>query len=151
MKAMARDPAARYQTATEMKEDLTAQLRADLPRRTFAPGELVMREGEPGDSAYIILQGTCRAFKVVDGEEIELRVMGAGEVFGETAILSHKPRTASVQAISPLTVQVVTPEELEEGVGMNTWLGLFVRTLAERFREVDERLAKLESTLHRDY
>jgi serine/threonine-protein kinase len=151
MKAMAYDPAARYATATALKEDLVAQLRADLPRRTFAAGELVMREGDPGDSAYIILHGTCRAFKLVDGEEIELRRMGPGEVFGETAILSAKPRSASVQALTPLTVQVVTPEELEEGVGMNTWLGLFVRTLAERFREVDERLTKLESSLHRDY
>jgi len=75
--------------------------------------------------------------------------MGPGEVFGETAILSRKPRTASVQALETLTVQVVTPEELEEGVGIHTGLGRFVRTLAERFREVDERLTSLEALLIR--
>jgi serine/threonine-protein kinase len=142
MRAMAKDPRDRYASALELKDDLLTQLRgsADLPRRTFAAGELVMREGEPGEAAYIIVEGSCRAFKTVDGVEIELRRMGAGEVFGETAILSAKPRTASVQALDTLTVRVVMPDELEEGVGMKRWVGAFVRTLAERFREVDDRL-----------
>jgi serine/threonine-protein kinase len=146
MRAMVRDPRERYQTVSAMKEDLVAQLRggADLPRRTFAPGELIMREGDPGEAAYMIVQGTCRAFKLRDGKEIELRRMGPGEVFGETAILSAAPRTASVQALDELTVRVVTPDELEEGVGLNTWVGAFVRTLAERFRELDERLTPAE-------
>jgi serine/threonine-protein kinase len=151
MKAMAIQPSARYASATELKREILAQLRggADLPQRTFAAGELVMKEGDPGEAAYLIVHGTCRAFKIVDGEEVELRRMGPGEVFGETAILSDKSRSASVQALEPLTVQVVTPEELQEGVGLNTWVGAFVRTLADRFREVDERLTLLESRLAR--
>jgi serine/threonine-protein kinase len=151
MKAMAFDPAQRYASATELKQDLVTLLRggADLPRCIFAEGDLIMREGERGDAAYIIVEGTCRAFKVVDGQELELRRMGPGEVFGETAILTRKPRSASVQALSTLVVQVVTPEELEEGVGFHTGLGLFGRTLAERFREVDERLTTLEAMLIR--
>jgi CRP-like cAMP-binding protein/tRNA A-37 threonylcarbamoyl transferase component Bud32 len=142
MKAMAADPAQRYQTATELRDDLMAQLRGAqaLPQRTYHTGEVVMEQGEIGDAAYLIVSGTCRAYKMVDGEVVELRRMGPGEVFGEAAVLSAQPRTASVQALEPLTVQVVTSEELEEGLGMNTWLGVFVRTLAERFREVDERL-----------
>jgi serine/threonine-protein kinase len=142
MKAMAKDPRDRYASALELKDELVALLRgsADLPRKTFAAGELVLREGEPGEAAYMIVEGTCRAFKTVEGREIELRLMGPGEVFGETAILSAQPRSASVQAIDELTVRVVKPEELEEGVGMNKWVGAFVRTLAERFREVDGKL-----------
>jgi serine/threonine protein kinase len=149
MKAMARDPAERYQTATELKDDLQIQLRGgtDLPRCIFAPGDVVMRQGDPADAAYIIVSGTCRVYKNIDDEEVELRRLGPGEVFGETAILSRKPRTASVQALETLVLQVVTPEELEEGVGVNTGLGQFVRTLAERFREVDERLTRLETSL----
>jgi serine/threonine-protein kinase len=149
MKAMAPDPAERYPSATALKNDLMAQLRGGqiLPQRTFAAGAVVMEQGAPGDAAYIIVSGTCRAIKMVGGEVIELRRMGPGEVFGETAILAAKPRTATVQALEPLTVQVVTSEELEEGLGMNTWLGVFVRTLAERFREVDQRLTELEAQL----
>jgi serine/threonine-protein kinase len=85
-------------------------------------------------------------FKTVDGEDVDLRQLGPGEVFGETAILSRAPRTASVQALETLVLQVVSPEALEEGVGIHSGLGLFVRTLAERFREADERLATMASS-----
>jgi serine/threonine-protein kinase len=151
MKALERDRDARYPSALELKEALLAQLRggADLPQRTYGTGEVIMREGEPGEAAYIILRGSCRAFKTVDGNEVELRRMGPGEVFGETAIFTTAPRTASVQALEVVRVQVVMPEELREGVGLNTWVGKFVRSLAERFREVDERLAQLEVALAR--
>jgi serine/threonine-protein kinase len=147
MKAMAADPAQRYPTATALKDELVAQLRGgtDLPRCIYSAGDMVMVEGEPGDAAYIIVSGTCRVFKTVDGEDLDLRQLGPGEVFGETAILTHAPRTASVQALETLVLQVVSPEALEEGLGSHGGLGLFVRTLAERFREVDERLAKLDA------
>jgi serine/threonine-protein kinase len=148
MKAMAADPAERYPTATALKEDLVAQLRrgVDLPRCIYGGGDMVMVEGEPGDAAYIIVSGTCRVFKTVDGEDVDLRQLGPGEVFGETAILSRAPRTASVQALETLVLQVVSPEALEEGVGIHSGLGLFVRTLAERFREADQRLATMASS-----
>jgi CRP-like cAMP-binding protein len=81
------------------------------------------------------------------GTEVELRRLGPGEVFGETAILLRAPRTASVQALETLVLQVVSPEELEDGVGVHTGLGLLVRTLAARFREHDERLTELEAEL----
>jgi len=146
MKAMAAEPAARYASATALKDDLVAQLRGgvDLPRCIYGAGDMVMIEGEPGDAAYIIVSGTCRVFKMVDGAAVELREMGPGEVFGETAILSQAPRSASVQALETLVLQVVSPEALEEAVGINSGLGLFVRTLAQRFREADERLARLD-------
>jgi eukaryotic-like serine/threonine-protein kinase len=147
MKALAADPAQRYATATALKDDLVAQLRGgtDLPRCLYSAGDMIMVEGEPGDAAYIIVSGTCRVFRIVDGVEVVIRELGPGEVFGETAILSRAPRTASVRALETLVLQVVSAEVLEDGVGVHSGLGLFVRTLAERFREVDERLARLEA------
>jgi len=147
MKAMSADPADRYPSATALKDDLLGQLRGgiDLPRCIYGAGDMVMIEGEPGDAAYIIVSGSCRVFKTVNGEDVDLRELGPGEVFGETAILSRRPRTASVQALETLVLQIVSPEVLEEAVGVHGGLGLFVRTLAERFREADERLAKLDA------
>jgi tRNA A-37 threonylcarbamoyl transferase component Bud32 len=147
MKALAPSPADRYPTPAALKDDLMAVLRGGsvFPRRTFAAGELVMREGESGEDAYIIVQGTCRTFKEIDGQEVELRTLGPGEVFGEIAILSSKPRSASVQALEPLTVQVVSQEELRDAAGMNSAIGLFVSTLADRFREVEARLLAFEA------
>ncbi|HEX8113291.1 MAG TPA: protein kinase [Kofleriaceae bacterium] len=149
MKAMARDPAHRYPSAAAFKDDLLVQLRgsADLPRCIFSAGDTIVAEGEPGDAAYIIVSGTCRVFKTVNHEDVDLRILGPGEVFGETAIFSRAPRSASVQALETLVLQVVSPEVLEEAVGLHGGLGLFIRTLAERFREVDERLSQLDAEL----
>jgi len=59
---------------------------------------------------------------MVDGQVVELRRMGPARSSAKRRCC--RPGTsASVQALEPLTVQVVTSEELEEGVGMNTWLG----------------------------
>ena len=76
---------------------------------------------------------------MIDGEKVELRVMGKDEVFGETAILTDKPRSASVEAVTNVTVAVIKGQHFEEELGTGTWLGPFIRALAERFREADQK------------
>ena len=71
--------------------------------------------------------------------------MGPGDVFGETAVFSEGPRTASVKARTDVVLLVVTGEALSQAVGLNSWMGAFVRALADRFRETDERLRALEN------
>ena len=70
--------------------------------------------------------------------------MGPGEVFGEMAVLSNKARSASVRALTNVVLMVVSSEILSSALGLNFWMGSFVRTLVDRFREVDERLRFLE-------
>src|SRR5690349_11077170 len=72
------DPAQRYSSVLELKADVRGFLRGGLylPRKLFQAGELIVREGERGDAAYMLVTGRCRAFRVVDGETEELTVMG---------------------------------------------------------------------------
>jgi serine/threonine protein kinase len=148
LRALAYDPADRYPSVKELQRDLESFQRGswDLPRTIVSAGSNILKEGEPGDAAYVILDGRCTAYRVDEGEEVELRVMGPGEVFGETAIFSNKPRTASVRAVTDVTLVVVTREILSNALGLNSWMGAFVKALADRFREVDERLRALERT-----
>ncbi|MGD9159441.1 MAG: protein kinase [Desulfobacteraceae bacterium] len=142
MKAMSKDPDDRYQSVEEFKNDLQDFLEGSdrFPGRTYRSGALIVREGDTGDNeAYIIRSGRCRAFKEIDGEKIELRIMGTGDVFGETAILTDKPRSASVEAVDNVTVAVIKGQYFEEELQTGSWLGPFIRTLAERFREADQR------------
>jgi serine/threonine protein kinase len=141
MKAMSKEPLERHQSVEELKNDLESFLEGNerFPGRTYRAGDSIVREGEHGDEAFIIKAGECRAFKTVDGEKVELRIMGVGEVFGETAILTDSPRSASVEAVTNVTVAVIKGRHFEEELGTSTWIAPFIRTLAERFREVDQK------------
>jgi Protein kinase domain/Cyclic nucleotide-binding domain/Saccharopine dehydrogenase NADP binding domain len=140
-RAMARDPSARYQTVTELKKDVEMTLRGfPLSAEMFTKGTRIVSEGDSGDCAYIIVRGSCLAYKTVDGERVVLRRLAAGAVFGETAVLSGGIRTATVEAEEEVLVQVVPRQLLEENLGLHTSFGLFVVALAERFREAEQRL-----------
>jgi len=152
MKALSKDPAERYQSVEELKTALEQFLEGSwhFPGRTYMPGELIVREGDLGDEAYIIRAGRCRAFKTINNEKVEMRIMGPGPkgVFGEMAVFSGKPRSASVEAMDDVTVAVVTKRHFEEELGLGAWLGLFIQTLNDRFREADQRLSELEDQLN---
>jgi tRNA A-37 threonylcarbamoyl transferase component Bud32 len=151
MKATAYEPADRYASVAELKRDIESFQRGawHLPRVSLPAGTIVVQEGDSGDAAYVIVEGQCAAYRVEGAAEIELRVMGPGEVFGETAVFSDKPRTASVRALTDVVLLTVTSAVLSQAVGLNSWMGAFVKALAERFREADERLRGMPTSSSR--
>jgi hypothetical protein len=69
--------------------------------RTFQPGEIVVREGNPGDSMFIICDGDVSVMtKDKSGKEVQLADLSEGDFFGEVSLLTGKPRTATIYAIS---------------------------------------------------
>ena len=83
---------------------------------------------------------------MIEGERRALREIGPNEAFGETAVFTRSPRTASVRAVTDVKLIEVSKSALAEGLGLNSWMGTFVRALAERFRELDERLRRREGS-----
>jgi tetratricopeptide (TPR) repeat protein len=65
---------------------------------SFEPGDIVISEGDAGDSLFVIASGIAKAFVRRDGKQKLARAMGEGTFFGEISILSGKPRTATVTA-----------------------------------------------------
>src|SRR5207247_953055 len=104
-----------YPSAEALKENLDDFLRGGgwLETRAFKAGQLILREGAGGGTAYVVVKGTCEAFRTVGGKREVLGKIGAGEAFGELAILSERPRTASVVAVSDVVVKEITAEALE--------------------------------------
>jgi hypothetical protein len=67
----------------------------------FEPGEVVFRQGDPGDLVYTIVNGEVEVIREDEnGEERFLAKMGPGEYFGEMALISDAPRTATVRALT---------------------------------------------------
>lgn len=142
MKALARRPEDRYPSAAALKLDLERFLRGGgwLEEQYFAEGDVILREGEEARAAYILVEGVVEVFKMVGDRRVPLRLMGPGEVFGEAAVFSSKPRSASVVAKSDVKLKVITAESLEMELSKNISLQALVRALAQRFRELDSEL-----------
>lgn len=149
MRALSRDPELRHPSAADLQEDVEAFLRGGgwFAARSFEPGEEIVREGDLGDTAFIIVEGECEAAQGSGAARVRLRAMGPGEVFGETALLTAGPRTATVVALTRVTTLVVTRESLERELSVRGWLGTLVHVLAHRFRDVDAERALLRDSI----
>jgi CRP-like cAMP-binding protein len=70
-----------------------------LHRRSFPAGDIVVTEGDPGDTVFLIASGSVRILVVGGhGRTLEIRRLDSGDFFGEVAALSGQPRTATVVA-----------------------------------------------------
>ncbi|HEY2406047.1 MAG TPA: serine/threonine-protein kinase [Polyangiaceae bacterium] len=141
-KATAPKPEDRYQSVVELQEAVRGFLRGGLhlPRKAFTPGTVIIREGEVGDAAYMIVSGKCRAYRTVGDQKEVLTTMSAGDVFGEMALLLAEPRAASVEAVDQVTVLVLDQQTMTQGLGFDGWTGALVRALAQRFRDVERQM-----------
>ncbi len=74
---------------------------------SYDQGQVIIRQGEPGDCAYFIQSGEVEVLQESDGDQVVLRILHAGDYFGEMALLSGQPRTASVRALTPTKVAVL--------------------------------------------
>ncbi|MFO7567289.1 MAG: serine/threonine-protein kinase [Enhygromyxa sp.] len=139
LRAMAERPEDRFATVEALAVALTRYLRGggwEFETVEIPAGQVVVRQGELADAAYIIVEGRCEVTREDQGQTRVLRIMEAGEVFGETAILAGSPRTATVRALSDVTLYSITGEVFEREVGRwNPWVAQFVQTLARRLGE----------------
>lgn len=74
--------------------------------RNFAKGQVLLRQGDPGDSLFIIDEGTVDILQA-DGAERRIATLGPDDVFGEMALLTGQPRSATAVAIEPTKVWIL--------------------------------------------
>jgi len=86
------------------QEELVAVIHG-LKLLTFAPGDILVAEGGPGDSLFILASGSVKAFvRSPKGHYVKVNELGEGAFFGEIAVLTGKPRTATLTAAAPCEV-----------------------------------------------
>lgn len=71
-------------------------------------GEMLVKEGQRGQELFVIVSGEA----VVTRKGRKVATLGAGDYFGELAVLNPAPRTATVKAKTPMEVLIVTPQHL---------------------------------------
>jgi CRP/FNR family cyclic AMP-dependent transcriptional regulator len=131
--------------------------------RGYAKGTIVVTEGEPALSMYLIHEGQLRVYvSDEEGREVELNTLGPGEYFGEL-MLGSQVRTATVQTTSRAKLTMITRAEFEQALGERPGLAFHViQHLIDRVRQLSRnvqglvsmdvygRVARLFSELARD-
>jgi len=84
------------------QKSLEAIANAAVEQR-YEPGQDIVRQGDTGVGAFIIRSGKVDVIQDRGGKETKLSTLGAGEVFGEMALLDEFPRSATVRAVEPTT------------------------------------------------
>ena len=101
----------------DLSQEAFVSLVNKLSYKLWAPGEQILKEGEPGRSFFVIIEGKVRVFKrLSDGTELQLAELGEGAFFGEMALLSGAPRTANVAAVEDTELLEITDTVLREVV-----------------------------------
>ena len=99
---------------TEFPAGALEMLLAITSLRTFQPGETIVHEGEPGTSLFLIEDGTVEVHtNDPAGRPLVLAQLGPGEFFGEVAVLSGKPRTATIEATTAVSAIEISREDIE--------------------------------------
>lgn len=84
----------------DLSSELHEQVASLCVPRRYAAGEILCRQGEPGDLLYGLVSGQLRiSANSVDGQEMHLNVIGPGELIGEIAMLDGGARTATVSVV----------------------------------------------------
>ena len=102
-------------------------------QRTFGAGETIAEEGQSGVGFFVIRTGEAK----VDVGGQEVRRLGAGDYFGEIALITEGPRTATVTADSELSCYGLTPWEFRPLVQTNA--NIAWKLLQALARQVDQR------------
>lgn len=91
--------ASRSPLFSDFSTDELAAVIHGLDLCSFAPGDLVVSQGEPGQSLFVVASGTVKVWvRELEGRGRYVRSLGEGDFFGEVSLLTGRPRTATVTA-----------------------------------------------------
>ena len=124
--------------------DLRA-LSAIAEEMSFDLGATIVREGDVGDSLFIIRSGSVRIEKKDEaGESLLLAHLAANEYFGEMALFDAEVRSASVIAAEACVLLCIRSDDLNDVLMENPSIALeFLKTFAKRIRELNHRAEEL--------
>lgn len=113
--------------------------------RTYPKGAIIVNEGDEGSSLFLIQSGSVKAYLSDDkGKEVVLSNQGPGDYFGELALFDEAPRSASVAALEPCKVMIISKAQLREAILERPQIAVaMLKGLAVRIRALTENVRTL--------
>ncbi len=112
--------------------------------RTYPKNAVIITQGDPSDSLYVIISGRVKVFMSDDeGHEVILDTYGPGQYVGEMAF-DDMPRSASVMTLEPCTLSVLSGKQFRDFIANNPDATMhFIRNLIRRARVASENIRSL--------
>jgi CRP-like cAMP-binding protein/di/tricarboxylate transporter len=129
-----------------------SKLAANLDPVSFVKGEAACRQGEAGDSLYLVSEGAFGVFVSSDSDARQVRVatFGRGASFGEMALLTGEPRSATVLADSDGELLRLDKERFSELVRRDPSIGLALSaSLSRRLRSASQNIKESDAIVRR--
>jgi rhodanese-related sulfurtransferase len=126
----------------DMPEDVVGEIAKVVEAKVIPQGATLFRKGEPGDSFWMIQTGKVRVFRHdEEGVELTLSELGPGESFGEMALLTGEPRSASVETLEETHVMVLAKEQFDRVLKSHPDVSLtFIKQLSSWLKRDEQAL-----------
>jgi CRP/FNR family cyclic AMP-dependent transcriptional regulator len=124
-------------------DQLTELASVAVPRR-WPSGEVIFREGDPGDTCYVVQEGCVRVLRNhTDGRTITLAELHEGALFGELAMFDTEHRSATVEAAEDTRAVALLAGDMRRLLHQHPDIALkLLAAFAERLREANERISR---------
>ena len=114
--------------------------------REYEDGEIIVRQGDPGDNMFVIQDGQVEVLSEKDGRETRLRIAGEGEFMGEMAIFERVNRSATLRAKGRVRVLTIDKKNFLRRIHEDPSLAFrIVKTMSGRIRELSDEVARLKN------
>lgn len=129
----------------DLSDDELSVLAAHAVQRKLKKNAIVVNKGDESETLYIVVEGRLRMYLDDEsGNEITVRLLGPGDVFGELALFTGAPRTSNVMTMEPCTLLALTRSQLTDCLTIDSELAFrIIRALAQRIQEMMEDMSTL--------
>jgi CRP-like cAMP-binding protein len=123
-----------------MSEEYLQRLGRAGRERTYAPGEVILREGDPGIAFFVINTGHCEVLRGTGPDQQVINQLNPGDSFGEMALLNDLPRMATVRAIDNVSCLALLRLDLLDALRDQPEIAIhMLKTLSQLLRRAEER------------
>lgn len=113
--------------------------------KQYNPGEIIFKENEDGETAYIIERGIVAVIKQMEGQDVHLAHLESGDIFGEMSLIDERPRSATIKAVEETVVREIPRNEFSQSLQKDPQAALsLLKVLFERLREANVTILQLQ-------
>jgi CRP-like cAMP-binding protein len=116
-----------------------ASIAAVAQQHEYAPGQIIVTQGTPGQAFYMITSGRVS----IERDGVSLGMFGIGDFFGEMSLLDSAPRSATIRAVEQTTCLMLSSWDFRALIERAPSIAIkLLEVLSRRLRVANERLAR---------